>query len=322
MLNDFRVNLKLSEIREVKEEMGKARKILLLTHLSPDADAIGSLTAMMAFLKREGKEYRAFSYDKIPDNLSYLKDSREIISEAGELEKENFDLIICLDTGDMKRSGIEASLTMMRGQGVKIINIDHHPSDYGDVNLVDTEAASTSLILYEIFIFWRIIIDNEMATALLAGILLDTNNFTNGATSNLAMIAAAELIRLGGRYGQVTRQLNEQKSWKLWSKVLSRLIKNDKLKVAYSVLLSEDILEEENGFESLANFFNHLEDTRVAMVIKEINQGEIKVSLRSTDGKFNVASVAKFFGGGGHTKAAGFVIRGRMEREGNYWKIV
>jgi len=326
MFRELRAKINLNKLIEVKGLIQQADRILLVTHRNPDGDAIGSMTAMMGYLNQINKDYVAWCFDGVPDNLEYLYLSCHVNSQQTILKQNVFDLIITLDCGSMSHSGIGDVLKEFKDSGISLINIDHHPSDYGNINIVDAQASSTSVILYEIFKLWQVKIDKEMATSLLAGVLVDTGSFSNSGTTTVALDIAAELINLGARFGQVNKNIYKSKSnrgLKFWSKVLSRLQKNDKLKVVYSVILQEDVAGvSSNDLDGVANFFNYLDEAKISMILKEIDNNQIKVSLRSTTNNISVAKIANFFGGGGHDKAAGFIITGRLEEERDGWRII
>ena len=319
MQNELKTKIDINKVKGVGELIKSAEKILLVGHKNPDADTVGCLTAMIEYLKGMNKSYAAFVDDVLPKNLEYLKYSYEISNDRKVLD-DNFGLVISLDCSDVKYSGVEEYL---RGA---IVNIDHHSSDYGQINIVDIGASSTSMILYDIFKIWGVKISNDMATSLLAGVIVDTYSFSNSATSEWSLELSAELIELGGKYGVVSRELYENKSrqsLRLWSRVLSRLRKNDRLNVAYSVVLADDIEEiGQEGTEGMSNFFSQMKEARITIILKEYGNGEIKVSMRAVDDKLNVAEFARMFGGGGHKKAAGFTVYGRLEPEGNSWRII
>ena len=312
-------------VKEADKLIKDAQKILLVGHKNPDGDTIGCLTAMVAYLKSINKSYAAFSANELPVNLEYLKHSQEIGSDKN-IFNHSFDLVICLDTADLKYSGVENELNRLKARGVKIVNIDHHPSNYGAINIVDDQASSTSVILYDILRIWQVVINKDMATSLLAGILVDTMNFMNSATNDKSLGLSAELLQRGAKFNIISRQLYQTKTQdglKLWSRLLKRLKKNDTLNIAYSVILAEDIGEagtEET--EGMSNFLSNLAEARLSMVIKEIKDGEIRVSMRAIDEQVDVAEMARHFGGGGHKKAAGFTIKGRLEQEGEGGRIV
>jgi bifunctional oligoribonuclease and PAP phosphatase NrnA len=326
MINFKKENTIKKDILQLSEKILESDRILLVGHRNPDGDTIGSMTAMIEYLNSINKKFAGFILDPVPENLDYLKHSSLIENDTNLLDN-SYDLVICLDCADMKYTGIEDYLFKKKEKGVCIVNIDHHPgSDYGEINIVDDQSSSTSVIVYEIFKFLEININSHVATSLLAGVLVDTNNFSNSGTNNQSMLVASKLVELGGRYGFVNRKLYQnydENSFRLWSRVLKRLKKNDRLKIAYSIVLSEDVREVgSEAVDGLANFFNHMRDSRVTMILKEVRDGEIKVSLRANEGAVDVARLARVFGGGGHKKAAGFTIAGRLERQGFGWKII
>ncbi|NMC51917.1 hypothetical protein GYA54_04335 [Candidatus Kuenenbacteria bacterium] len=317
----------ISQATILAEKIEGATNILIFTHKDPDTDAIGSLMVMSRFLSKRGKNHQIFLSMPLLERFFYLKESVRIIDDKTEIKRENFDLIIGLDCSNLDWSGIEEVLVRKKAEGVFFVNIDHHPnSNFADLNIVDKGKASTTLLLYNLFVLWKVEIDERTATQILAGLIADTNCFTNTATGPEAYFAAAELLRLGARYTYVVSQFqrNDQSNWfATWSKILSRLTKNDKINLAYSVVLPEDVEGGGSGIlDGATNFLSNLSGIRMAMIIKESASGEIKVSMRSLDGKINVAKLAHVFGGGGHEKAAGFSLRGRIERENRYWQIV
>jgi bifunctional oligoribonuclease and PAP phosphatase NrnA len=314
------------DIAKFQDKVDGAGNILIFTHKNPDPDAVGSVMALSRFLIGINKKHKIFLPQQLSENFFYLKEPVDIIQQS-DLAKENFDLVIGLDCSNLDWSGAEDILAQKKQAGVYFINIDHHTNScFADINIVDKDSASTSLILYKIFKSWVSDIDEIMATQILAGVVADTNGFTNGATSIEAYRVAGELLGLGARYNYVINkfQKNDHNSWfRLWAKVLSRLTKNDKIKLAYSVVLSEDINDGEGAvLDGATNFLSNLEGMRLAIILKENQDGEIKVSLRSIEETINVANLANYFGGGGHARAAGFSIKGRLEKEGNYWQIV
>jgi phosphoesterase RecJ-like protein len=326
MLENYSDKQKGDETRLLAKKIEKAANILIFIHKNPDADAVGSAMAMSRFLSQKNKEHKVFLLAPLPERFFYLKEGVKTIDHT-ELKRESFDLIIGLDCSNLEWSGAEEILASKKAEGIFFVNIDHHAnSNYADINIVDKDKAATALLLYSLFDLWEVKIDERMATQILAGVIADTNCFTNGATNPEAYMVAGKLLQLGARYNQVVAQFqkSDHNDWfRLWSKLLSRLTKNAKIKLAYSVILSEDI---ENGgntvLEGAANFLSNLSGMRMVIILKENTNGEIKISMRSMDNNINVAELANIFGGGGHARAAGFSIRGRLEREGNYWQIV
>ncbi|MFH1890838.1 MAG: DHH family phosphoesterase [Candidatus Kuenenbacteria bacterium] len=315
---------------KIEDYIDKANNILLATHQSPDGDAIGSLCAMMDYLSLKNKKYIAFSEDDISPNFLFLRNAHRIISDKAKLARENFDLAIILDCSSLGYTNIGNYMQERKNGGDKIdlITIDHHSGNqgYGDFNLVDGRAASTTVLLSKLFEVTGIEIKKETATAMLLGILADTGGFTNKATNSEAMEITSRLIGRSGKYNYIIRQIfqdKDEQSLKIWSKVLSRLIKNDKLNIAYSVVLADDIMQDNRAsVDGISNFFNNLGDVSMSMVLKEQEGNKIKVSLRGIKEGTNVLRLARFFQGGGHVKSAGFMINGRLEKVGRYWQVV
>ncbi len=316
-----------NQVSQFYQKLKQAKNILLVTHRNPDADAIGSLSVMIYLVRVLKREATAFCFDSLSKSLEYLKYSSHIINDKGILGK-NYDLVVIMDCGDLKYSGIQDELFFLSHSGVEIVNIDHHQfNQAGDVNIVDSSAPSTTLILYDVLNWLRLDISSDIATSLLAGLLADTSNFANSSTNIGAIEAAESLLKKGANLNKLNKyfyQVENSNEWlTIWSKVLSRVKKNDKLNIVYSVILYDELVHiKSNVLEGVSNFFNYMQDADVVMVIKEIRLGEIKFSLRSPTGRVDVSKLAKFFGGGGHKKAAGFLVYGSLEKEGEGWKII
>ncbi|MBI2038030.1 MAG: hypothetical protein HYT15_03855 [Candidatus Magasanikbacteria bacterium] len=179
--------------------------------------------------------------------------------------------------------------------------------------------ASTTEVVYSFFKVNSIRITPPMATSLLTGLITDTDNFTNSATSYTALTAAGELLRLGGNWNIINKSLLQNKSihlLKLWGLVLSRLTKKPETDIAYTYLTKKDLIQHGAGdtdVEGISNFLNKLNDATISLFIKETDDGKIKGSFRTTHDTVDVAALAKKLGGGGHKKAAGFTVDGTIE---------
>lgn len=306
--------------KQIMNEVNKANKILLVPHQNPDGDAIGSVSACMQYLENIGKEAHAFCVTDVSPKLNYLAHTERISTDPSMLEKEKYDLIIVFDSGDLKYAGIEDHLTQIEELPV-IVNIDHHVtnSNYGLHNLVMSNVSSTTEILFKFFTYNKVKLNKNMATALLTGIITDTDNFTNAATTTSAMRTASELVKLGGDIKLIKRTIYQDKtinSLKLWGTVLSRLSKHESLEIVHTYITQQDMEDhgvEESEIDGMANFMNNLSDGKAGMIMKETGDGKIKCSMRTTRDDYDVSKLAKMMGGGGHKKAAGFTIDGPMD---------
>lgn len=304
-----------------------AERPLLVMHKKPDGDALGSSLALSHFLFSRGREAQVFCADPAPEHYDFLSRYRSVVTDPEIFNDKSIDLIIVLDSGDLAYAGIAEFLKRVE-KAAPIINIDHHATNeyYGEINYVDPVASSTAEVVYNILMHNKVRIDRHIATSLLVGILTDTTNFTNPGTTISSMRVASELISHGARANEISRRLLKNKSidaLRLWGKTLSRLEENKKLGMAIAIIKKEDfegISSPSEAVEGVANFLNALLNVRMVLVLRETDDGHVKGSMRSTD--VDVAKIAQSLGGGGHKKAAGFTIRGRLEKIEGRWQVV
>ncbi len=300
-----------------------AERVLLVADSKPDGDSIGSSSALYNWLKREGKPVTLFCALPIPSSLLSL-DGAHDFSRDPRIFQEPFDLIITFDASDIRHVGIENLLPKIPCP-YQLVVIDHHATNthYGQVNAVWTDACSTAEIVYQFFTTLEIPIDAKMATSLLTGILTDTSCFSNAGTTSQGMQAAGHLCALGGRHSEILGQLVQNKSMptlKLWGLALARLNHNTTLNITSTYFLEEDLKEvpeaDEEAMEGLSNFLNAVcGGAEGVLVLREMPHRQIKGSLRSI--RRDISKLAKCLGGGGHKKAAGFTIQGRLKVDEN-----
>ncbi|MBT4277370.1 hypothetical protein HOD96_01325 [Candidatus Falkowbacteria bacterium] len=310
----------MTTYKEIENAVKEAKNILITTHERPDGDALGSVFAISKFLEFFKKSHQVYlkDYDgaqKFPV-LNFIKDKSDI-------NLDDVDLLITLDSGDLSRTG----LVDIEEKGIKIINIDHHISNdnFGDINLVEPIASSTTEVITKLFNYLNFEITKDIANALLLGLLTDTDNFSNKGTSKEAFNVASGLLAKGANISKINNSSNEKQIdiLKLWGKSFNRLKENSVYNCAYTVVSKQEIESSDNyeKVDDLVNFFNNLKDPRFVMVLKEQEEC-VKVSLRTTREDVDVSKLAIFFGGGGHKKAAGFTINGRVKETTKGWKIV
>lgn len=303
----------------------KADKILLVPHQNPDGDALGAVSACMQCLDKIGKAHTAFCPTDISPKLHYLPHLEKVTNDAAIWDKADHDIIVVLDSGDLRYAGIDKYIAKLTHDPI-IINIDHHVTNenFGHHNLIMPGASSTTEVLFNFFKYNQIEIDKNIATALLTGIITDTDNFSNAGTTITSLSAASELVKKGGDLNSIKNHIFRNRtvaSLKLWGAVLSRLNKHEKLEIAYTYITQKDLKEHhasQTEAEGIANFLNNLSDGKAGMILKEAEDGKIKGSLRTTRDDVDVSAMAKIFGGGGHKKAAGFTIDGPMDSAVKY----
>ena len=324
-----------------------SRRSLVLGHLKPDGDAISSIIAISLILKKLKKESYAFSEGKASDLFNYLKGFDSIHSNFFELKKdlniknnliEFFDLIIVLDCGSLARTAIVDDILKFKEQGGKIIEFDHHPKidNYADIELREASLASTTELIYYFIKENKIEFDQDLAEAILTGILTDTGNLLYPSANESTLKVVSKTLLAGARYNKLltyTAQAKDSYTMKLWGFVLNNLKINRKYNIAISVVSRKDLenilgnKELDPGLESelfsgLAGFLSNLKEAKAVLLLYEGANGFIKGSLRSTSSGYRVDKLARALGGGGHKRASGFGIKGNLERLGTNWKLV
>ena len=319
-----------ANIKKIEAAISRSEHIMLVTHNNPDIDATSSVFASSHLLDHFGKNHTIFFKQNPAKYLIALDPYKKFITEEnGEESFKTHDLFIVLDTGDFLHTGIEKWLASVKGKA-PIINIDHHETNtfFGDINLVWPSAVSTTEILFDIYKHLDINLLPKIANHLLAGIITDTNNFTNFNTTSKSLETASELIKKGANIAKVMKSAKQKKTREeiqAWGKIFSRLTKNNKQNIAYTIITKEDAKDYSHDpsiLDGLSNYLNNISDAKISVLIKEMPDETIKVSLRTNDDLIDVSKFAKMFNGGGHKKAAGFSIKGKLEKTEKGWKIV
>ncbi|OGH87892.1 MAG: hypothetical protein A2206_01000, partial [Candidatus Magasanikbacteria bacterium RIFOXYA1_FULL_40_8] len=307
--------------KQIHNLIQEANHIILVPHKDPDGDALGSLTAFKQYLTRINKPHTAYCATEIPENFKDLRHVQDINSDETVWQNNNFDLVIVFDSGDLRHAGIDGYVAGL-SKKISVINIDHHFTNeqYGHLNMVSPNGSSTAEVVYNFFKYNDIKIDEVMATSLLAGLITDTDFYTNSATSLSSLQITSKLISYGGNLKLIKEIVFKNKTidvLKLWGAVLSRLKKHETLDVIYTYMTQSD-LEKYNIPESvsdgISNFMNNLNDGGICLLFKELPDNKIKGSFRTTNDNFDVSLIAKELGGGGHKKAAGFTIDGPLKK--------
>jgi len=315
-----------SKYRSIFESINLAKKILLVTHFNPDGDGIGSLCSLMNWMLASGKQADGYCLHQPPTMLSYLPSIERI--KYGALNIEGYDLVIVLDCGSLSRTGLtEALATKLPGR--KVIEIDHHPKidDYADIELRNPHAAATAELVYYFYKTNRIRINKEMATCLLTGIMTDTANFFYPSTSTSTVSIAADLVLRGARLPQITESTLRNKSLaglKLWGQIMANIRINPAYDFAITLLPHEEreksaVSKEE--LDGISGFLSNLYGVKGVLFLQEEADGAIRGNLRTASPKIDISKLARFLGGGGHAKAAGFSMKGKLVNTEDGWKV-
>lgn len=297
----------------ILEEIKKAETIAILTHETPDGDAIGSSLAMKLAINELGKEADVI-IPKFSKTFEFLPDANTIKAQS---EIKRYDLAIALDCSDLKR--LEKGKEYFETAKTKIV-IDHHSNNamFGDYNFVNPVAPACCEILVGMFEYFGIEISTKLGTCIIAGIITDTGGFQYSGVTAETFEFAAELLRKG-----VNIPLVYKKALKVRTKAnfeLEKLISNrmeflEDGKVTFTYMNLEDekkVNAQEGDHEGLVEIGRDIEGVEVSIFIREKEGTDgYKVSLRSNE-YVNVADVCLMLGGGGHLRAAGCFISGSI----------
>lgn len=292
--------------REAFELIQRSKKVVILSHIYPDEDAIGSSLALYSLLKLNKVVDRVYITNSTVD-IDFRFKSLPNFHKIKSTFPKNIDLVITLDSGSLDRVGFKEEL-----EGVKILNIDHHITNqnYGDINLIEPELASTSTLIYKFAKLNSLKIDRDVSSAIYVGLVGDTGFFKYESTNSFVFEVAKELVELGAKPNEIANILTKEplSKFRLSQRVLNTLKLSLDGKFA-RVYLTQKMLAESgadiNQSEGLVERVRDLATVEVATLYKELEYGKFKVSLRSKT-KVDVSKVAFSFGGGGHIRASGF----------------
>jgi phosphoesterase RecJ-like protein len=298
----------------LQHTLEKASRALVITHIDPDGDAVGSLTAVGEALKQIGLYGTLVCDDNVPARFGYLPMAGDVQRQPSD--QVEYDLVIAVDCADEFRMG--KAFQCLPDPKPFVINIDHHVTNtrFGDINLIEPTATSTAEILYGLFVELGLEITPDLALSLLTGLVTDTLGFrTVGVTADTLRVAA-DLVDAGAELGFVSMHalnLRALSTMKLWATGLNKMQLEDGL--IWTALSNQD--RQAAGFRSsssvgLANLLADVEEAVMAAVLMESEDGTIRVGMRCRP-PYDVAEVALEFGGGGHPLAAGCTISGPLE---------
>lgn len=315
---------------EAHKRILNAENILLVTHNRPDGDALSSICSMMEYLEMHGKKHTAYCADQPPFQFDFLPNVEKIISEKSEIDFPAYDLIITLDCGSLSRTYLVKSLSS-RGKDQFVIEFDHHPrmDEYSDLEIRVISSSSTAEVLYDFYKENRIKFNKGLANCILTGIMTDTGNLLYESTSERTIKVASEMMLYGARFPAILENTWRNKSlsaMRTWGQALTNLQINKKYDFAFSILTKEHLQEEsttEEELEGIAGFLSNLYGVKGVVFLREVDDsGKIKGSLRTNHPDVNVSKLAEVLGGGGHRRASGFVIDGRLEETETGWRVV
>lgn len=293
-------------------------RFIVTCHVHPDGDAIGSLLAIGFVLKGLGKQVELVCSEGVPSVYLFLEGIEFIKKERDHSVTP--EVLILVDCAEKDRCAIEPEIWNL--PGLTVINIDHHITNtgFGNLNLIDPQAAATGEVLYRLFNDAGITLNRAIATALYTAVATDTGFFRYSNTSAFTLELASLLVKeYGVELAKIAEQVHEQKSFnsiRLLGEVLCTLKVGIGGKVAWMVMdqsMLNHFQVENEETESFVNYARSIEGVEIGILFKELRPNEIKLSWRSSVA-VDVSKLAAYFGGGGHARAAGCTINGPVDQ--------
>jgi bifunctional oligoribonuclease and PAP phosphatase NrnA len=318
--------LKRETVRGAIDVLSKASRILVFCHANPDGDAIGSLLGLGQMLEDAYPEKTVLFYckDPSPETFDFLYGVKRI-QHSCSLQKG--DTVVFVDSAEPKLTGLMDSHPELFSETTSSINIDHHPTNtnFASINLIDANAASACEIVADIadIAGWKI--TPEVATCLLTGVYTDTGGLLHSNTTVQVYRTVARLLRAGAQQQVIINSVfrtAKLSTLKLWGRLLEKISLTDE-GGAISAVTKGDFAATGAHYSELTgaiDYLNAVPGMRFSMILSE-RDGKVKGSLRTLRDDVDVAEMASKFDGGGHKKAAGFALQGKLKPEVR-WKVI
>jgi phosphoesterase RecJ-like protein len=309
----------MQNIPAFEEFLSVPRKVVIIPHFKPDADALGSALGFARYLAKKGHATTVVTPSDYPEFLAWMPGNADVKVFTKEKAKDfeqlilACDLVACVDFSSLNR--INELGEFVRKSSARTVLIDHHlePEKFADFEQWDVSAASTAELVYQLIgeLGDEDKIDQDIANCLYAGLMTDTGSFRHSNTTKKVFETAASLVEHGADPASVSRLIYDTNS--LERLRLMGFVLNERLNVipeyrtAYIALRQEDLKKyssQTGDTEGLVNFGLSVKNVKLAVLISERKEN-IKLSFRSL-GDFSVNDFArKHFEGGGHKTAAG-----------------
>jgi phosphoesterase RecJ-like protein len=263
---------------DIKARLDAAQHVLIVSHVRPDGDAVGSLLGLGLALQQAGKTVQMALADGVPSSFCHLEGSDQVRKEPGGA----FDTFITVDCADFKRTG-----KPFQSLGVPDVNIDHHITNekFGKLNLIEGDEVATSAILTNHLPVWGMEITRPIAAALLTGIITDTLGFRTSNMTSEALRQAADLMDTGVDMPELYMRGLVRRSFaatRYWGAGLSKLEQADGL--VWGTLTLEDRKAcgyTGNDDADLINTISAIDGPKVGMIFVEQHDSHVKISWRA-----------------------------------------
>ncbi|MBO8137047.1 MAG: bifunctional oligoribonuclease/PAP phosphatase NrnA [Desulfotomaculum sp.] len=302
----------MNDLKDVAWELYDAESIIISGHVMPDGDSIGSTLGLGLALEKIGKKITFTSPHPIPEIYKFLPGAERI---HHGLPDGVYDTFVVLDCSVPDRLGDE--VVSLLDRDIKVINIDHHQVEkpFAHVSYIDSKAASTGEIIFDLLKNMRINLDVDIATNLYTAIVTDTGSFKYEGTAPGTHRKAAALLEYGVNGARISKMLFDEKPievFKVLENALPTLNVSECGKVAWINFdweARQKTGAKDEHTEELVDYPRRIKGVEVALLFRELSPGVVKVSMRSNY-YVDVSRVASEFGGGGHKRASGCVLKG------------
>ena len=302
-------------MNDVLDALRRAKRVAIVSHRDPDPDTIGSAIALGLALDEMGKTVTLHCADPVPEGARFLAWADRFVTDA---PPSDIDLVVTVDFGSVER----AKFPLPAGPG--LVNIDHHASNdrFGTVNLVDVSSAAAAEIVSRVIDALGVAWTPEMATAALVGIMTDTGSFQFPSTDARVLERAARLREAGADLQAITYNIFRNKRYealKLWGFAFSRMRREDQDQLVWTEIMRDDFAKAGARDEDISGLVEQIARSagmRVALLFNEQDATTVKVSCRTSawSPSVDAAALMSRWGGGGHVRAAGALVPGRLEQ--------
>ena len=304
------------KFNQLEDLIKNSTKILIMSHINPDGDALGSTSSMYTIIyEKFKKKADILVIGHLPNCYKFLP---HIETAKFEFDISMvYDIVITLDVASLDRL---ANHQILFDKAKNTINIDHHKTNNGfaDINIINPSASSTGEVLLGIYNEQNWDISLETATGLYTAILTDTGGFRYENTSEKVFLSVAQLVKIGINPNEIYKNCYEKKSKDFVMFQNSCVNKAEFLfndKVAYTTVYKKDLEKyqaKDDFTEGLVETLRAIDSTEIAFIAKEIDSKSTKISMRSKT--VDVAGICAEYGGGGHTFAAGCLIKTSIDK--------
>lgn len=303
--------------RGILEQIKACDDFLVVGHVSPDGDTVGSSLALCLGLRQMGKKVLFGLHGALPEKLAFMPAAFPITASE-QIERRAYGAVIAVDCGDLSRLG---DLGEVFSQNENTIVIDHHPTNtgFGKRNLVMPYGATGQIIL-ELLEALDCRITAEIANLLYAAISTDTGNFSYSNTDEAVLLAAAKLRKFGADIPMLNKTIYREKTLgatRLIGRAIERLELSQDGKIAITYVLRSDYQQlgaKREDCDEVVNYARDIIGVEIAIFLRQTDAEDEKfrASLRSNQ-YADVSALAQEFGGGGHKQAAGCSLTGGIE---------